>query len=148
MGVSMHLCCMLRYRVLKQGTLKKIPFGVLVAFKPFLSFLWQCLTMPLLFSTTSLQQRHTQPSPVQGEPITDTQVKMTGQQELLPCVSSSFPPPYSLKRSCISALPQSPALRPISEAMVRHLVRQGSMTLSSTHQRAPRSLSPSAALEP
>ena len=65
--------------------------------------------MPLLFSTTSLQQRYTQRSPVQGEAITDTQVKMTGQKEVLVCVSSFFPPPYSLKRLHFAAPPQSPA---------------------------------------
>ena len=93
----------------------------------------QCL---FSFSTTSLQQRDTQPSPVQGETITGTQVKMTGQQEVLLCVSSSFPPPHSGKRARF-CLPQSPALRPVSAAMVRHLVRQGLMTWSRrTHQRA------------
>ena len=62
----------------------------------------QCL---FSFSTTSLQQRDTQPSPVQGETITGTQVKMTGQQEVLLCVSSSFPPPHSGKRARVSAFP-------------------------------------------
>ena len=45
--------------------------------------------------------------------------------------------PSFREESARFCLPQSPALRPVSAAMVRHLVRQGLMTWSRrTHQRA------------
>lgn len=51
-------------------------------------------------------------SPVPEEAVTDPPAKMTDQQEVLVCLSSSSSSPGPC--SCVSALPQGVALRPIS----------------------------------
>ena len=133
----MHLCCMLRYRVLKQGTLKKIPFGVLGAFKPFLSFLCQCLTMPLLFfNYLPPAERHTALSCSGRDHYGHTSQDDRPAGGAAVCLIFLSTPSFR-EESARFCLPQSPALRPVSAAMVRHLVRQGLMTWSRrTHQRA------------
>lgn len=107
-----------------------MPFGVPVAFifKPFPSFSFCSHNFFSLFNYLPPAERHRQPSPVCGEAITDTPAKMTDQQEVLICLSSSFSSPHPSIDFCISAhrqelpvlpqaLPQPPALRPITVGM-------------------------------
>lgn len=143
--VSMCLCYMLRYRVLSKGTFFKNPLWCSGCFH------FQAIPFFLVLPSQLLFSFQLRPS---GR-ATQTALSCSWRghyrhtsQDDRPAGGAHVPLvflflPLSQQRFCISALPQPPALRPISACLARYSAWPGSDDLvNGTLQRTHRSLGP------